>query len=144
MQLDFVTLRFALPAFLCLASPPQYLCKTSVSQGCLLVLLTHHSLHEQMSADTFPVFLRQGVLGKGGFRGTSDARLELVWKAEGISQSHAGVKCLSCVLQPCKETRMWSAQTSLPNPEGQISTGFPSKDTTSHIIKDKALGQDDM
>ena len=103
-----------------------------MSQGCLLVLLTHHSLLEQMSTDTFFLFPPQGVLGKGGFGGTGDARLELVWKAEEISQSHAAVKRLICVLQPCEEIGMWPAQTSLPNPEGEISTGFPSEDKKSH------------
>lgn len=132
-------LLLALPAPLCLA---WYLCKTSISQGCLLVLLTHHSLLEQMSTDTFSMFPPQRVLGKGGFRGTGDGRLELVRKAEGISQSRAGVKCLICVLQPHEEIGTWSAQTSLPNPEGEISTGFPSEDNNSHLTKDEVLGQD--
>lgn len=64
-------------------------------------------------------------------------------EGEGNSQSCAAVKRLIYVLQPCEEIGMWSAQTSLPNPEGVISTGFPSEDKNSHVIKDKVLGQDD-
>lgn len=97
-----------------------------------------------MATDTFSMFLPQGVLGKGGFGSAGDARLEMVWKAEGISQSCAGVKCMTCASQSCEVIGMWSAQTSLLNPEGEISTGFPSENKTSYIIKDEVLGQDCM
>lgn len=79
------------------------------------------------------MFSPQGVLEKGAFGGNGDARLELVWKVEGISPNHAGVKCLISVWQICVDTGMWPAQTSLTNPEG---------DKSSHIIKDKVLAQD--
>lgn len=70
------------------------------------MLLTLHTLLEQMSTDTFSMFPPEVVLGKGSFGGPGDARLELVWKAEGNSQSCASVKCLICVLQPCEEIDM--------------------------------------
>ncbi|TRZ25016.1 hypothetical protein HGM15179_002033, partial [Zosterops borbonicus] len=47
-----------------------------------------------------------GALEKGGFGGNDDARLELVWKAEGVSPNRAGVKCLICVWQPYVDTAL--------------------------------------
>lgn len=59
-----------------------------MSQGCLLVIL-NPSLPEQMSTGPFSMFSPQGVLEKRGFGGNDDASLELAWKADGISPSHA-------------------------------------------------------
>lgn len=103
MQLDSCQLLLALPAPLCLG-------QQSTSQGCLLVVLKHPSLLEQMSTGIFCMLSPQGILEKGGFGGNGDARLELAWKAEGISPNQAGVKCLLCVWQPCVDT----------NPEGDL------------------------
>lgn len=110
----------------------------SMSQGCVLVILRHPSLLEQISTGTFSIFSPQGALGKGMFGGNGDARLELMWKAEEISPNHAGVKCVICVWQPHVDTGIWPAQTSLTSPEGDLHSHLREKQSQ---LKTKCLGR---
>ena len=75
------------------------------------------------------------------------ARLELVWKAVGISPSCVGVMCLICASQP-HEGKGIGYEVKNTRPPFLIQrerdgTAFPPEDKTSYIMKDKVLRQDD-
>lgn len=87
---------------------------------------------------------KEGLCGAGDAMVGPQERLELAWKAVGISPSRVSVICLICASQPCEGMDIGYVAKSTRRPfliqSEREDTAFPSKDKNSHIMKDKVLG----
>lgn len=89
---------------------------------------------------------KEGLCGAGDAMVGPQARLELAWKAGGISPSRVSVMCLICASQPCEGMGIgYVAKSTRPPSQsrvrGRTLHSYPK--TKSHIMKDKVLGQDE-